>query len=76
MAFIAGFLTKKEVEELKRRNWEIEPAEKYGLIGDGHLMDAPSDGGGPEEIQAVVVFVDSSMFDIMNGPDWEGHTEE
>lgn len=76
MAFIAGFATKKEIEELTRRGWKVEPAEKYGLIGDGHLMDAPSDGSGPEETQAVVVFIDSGMFTIMNGPDWEGHTKE
>lgn len=73
MAFVAGFATKKEIEELKRRGWEVEPAEKHGLVGDGdgYLMEAPTDGGGPEGIQTVVVFVDSSLFDIMSGPDWD-----
>ena len=71
MAFIAGYATKKEIEELKRRGWEIEPAEESGLIGEDSLMEAPEDDGGPEGIKAVVVFVDSSVFDIMSGPDWE-----
>jgi hypothetical protein len=71
MAFVAGFATKKEIEELTRRGWKVEPAEKYGLIGDDRLMDTPEDSGGPEEIRAVVVFADSSIFEIMDGPDWE-----
>lgn len=71
MAFIAGYATKKEIEELTRRGWEVEPAEKSGLIGEDRLMEAPADDGGPEEIKAVVVWVDSSIFDIMDGPDWE-----
>jgi hypothetical protein len=71
MAFIAGLATEKEIEELKRRGWEIEPAEKYGLIGEYRLLEDPADGGGPEKLQAIVVYVDSNMFDIMSGPDWE-----
>ena len=72
MAFIAGFATKTEIAELTRRGWEVEPAEKYNLVGDGEgfLMEEPTHEA-PEETQAVVVWVDSSMFDIMSGPDWD-----
>jgi hypothetical protein len=77
MAFIAGLATKKEIEELTRRGWEIEPAEKYNLVGDGEgfmfLPPEPPDNMG---LKAVVVFVDSNLFEMMDGPDWEGGTKE
>ena len=72
MAFVAGFATTREIAELRRRGWDVEKAEDHGLVGTDRLMEGPTPGG-PEEIHVVVVFVDSSVFDIMNGPGWEGH---
>ena len=68
MAFIAGFVTKEERAKLAARGWEVEDASKYGLVGDEdcHLVGTP-----PEGKEAVVVFVDSSVFEVMSGPDWE-----
>jgi hypothetical protein len=67
--FVVGFATKEEIEELEKRGWEVEPAEKYNLIGDSdpYLMEAPKS----EDTKAIVIWVDSSVFDVMSGPDWE-----
>lgn len=68
MAFIVGYATDEEIEKLKARGWKIEPAKKYGLVGDwpNSLVADPPDGH-----QAIAVFVDNSLFAIMSGPDWE-----
>jgi hypothetical protein len=75
MAFLAGLATEKEIEELKRRGWVVEPAEKYNLVGEGEgsmfIPPEPPDNMG---LKAVVVFVDTNLVDIMDGPDWEGGT--
>jgi hypothetical protein len=70
VAFVAGFATAREIAELQKRGWEVEKAEDHGLIGEDRLMEAPTPGS-PEEIHAIVVFVDSSVFEIMSGPDWD-----
>ncbi len=70
MAFIVGYITKEEKQELERRGWEVENATDYGLVGDlsDHLLaQTPID---PKMI-AVAIFVDNSVFDVMDGPDWE-----
>ena len=64
MAYIVGLLSKGEQDELKKRGWEIEPAERYGLAGYVERLIS-------SELEPCVVFVDNSMFDIMSGPDWE-----
>lgn len=64
MAYIVGLMTKGEQEELKKRGWDIEPAERYNLAGCvEHLINS--------ELEPCIVFVDNSMFDIMSSPDWE-----
>lgn len=62
MAYIVGLLTKEEEQELARRGWDVEPAPT-------ELID-PDD----EEIRdrMKMVWVDTNMFDVMNGADWEG----
>lgn len=75
--FVAGFATAEEIRELERRGWDVEPAEKYNLVGRGEefLMEAPSDDEMSEDkknsTRAVVVFVDNSLFSVMDGPDWD-----
>lgn len=67
--FVAGYATEVEIAELMERGWEVEPAEKHGLIGpegSASLMTAPTIEG----TKAVVVFVDAALFDVMNGSDW------
>lgn len=66
MAFITGYVTKEERQELENRGWEVESAEDYDLVGENRLM------AGPEgDMEAVVIYVDSSVIDVMSGPDWE-----
>lgn len=59
MAYIIGVATEEEIIELKRRGWNIEkpPKELISIYPPGHKM--------------AMVFVDSDLFDIMNGPDWD-----
>jgi hypothetical protein len=65
MAFVVGYASLEEVAELESRGWKVEEASEHGLIGQ--FMEPP-----PEGEKAVVVFVDRNLFDMMNGPDWEG----
>jgi len=72
MAWLAGLATQDEIEELKRRGWVVEPAEDYRLIGEGKgFMFNPPEPPDNMGLKAVVVFVDSNLFEIMDGPDWE-----
>jgi hypothetical protein len=65
MAYVIGILSELEQEELGRRGWEIEdcpPIRSEGISnplpeGDGRAMK--------------MCWVDSDMFQVMNGPDWE-----
>lgn len=61
MAYIVGLVTKEEQEELEKRGWELEDPPE-GLIDEALESDA---------YKIRMIFVDSSLFDIMNGPDWE-----
>ena len=60
MAYIIGLCSNEEVEELKRRGWEIEKPPK------SLYQKRPIKG-----YQTVMVWVDSDMIDIMSGPDWD-----
>jgi hypothetical protein len=62
MAYIIGLLDETERKELERRNWEIEPAPAE-LIPDSMPLK--------DRARMAMVWVDSSMFEIMNGPDWD-----
>ena len=70
MAYLVGFATNEEVKELERRDWEVEDASTFDLVGeDGepyHICANP-----PEGDRCILVFVGNSIFDIMDGPDWE-----
>lgn len=62
MAYLIGLLTDKEQTELISRGWEFEkpPFE---------LTPRPDEL--PPDMEFKMVFVDTNLFDIMNGPDWE-----
>jgi len=66
MAYIIGLATQAEIEELKKRGWEIEdpPKELNTLELDSEEAIEP--------LRSIQVCVDSNVYDIMNGPDWEG----
>ena len=68
MAFLVGYVSPEEKAELTRRGWEVEPAERYNLIGD---LDEYLLGGPHGDDEAVVIFVDNDLFSIMDGPDWD-----
>lgn len=55
MAWLIGLMTVSEEAELKRRGWEVENAAEIGFPDRYHRA----------------VFVDNSMFDIMDGVGWE-----
>ena len=55
MAWLIGLMSVSEEEELKRRGWEVENAAEIGFPDRYHRA----------------VFVDSGMFDIMDGVGWE-----
>jgi hypothetical protein len=62
MAFIIGWVSEREAEELKKRGWGLEePPEELK-----HCNNSP-------EFRYVMVYVNTDLFQIMNGPDWEGH---
>jgi hypothetical protein len=62
MAYIVGIVSQEEKAELERRGWEIEvpPTELTSTVEDGD--------------EVIQVWVDSSVFNVMNGPDWDGAT--
>lgn len=73
MAYIVGFVNEEERKELERRGWCVEEAADYNLLGDDgdHLMHEPHAG-----YEAVVIFVDTDVFKVMDGPDWDKGPEE
>jgi len=77
MAYIVGLLSKEEEEVLKRRGWEIEPAPKE-LVPDGKTLFAPTDAPADYAERFKMIWVDTDMFEIMSGPDWDvkEHTNE
>lgn len=59
MAYIIGYLTKEEIEELEDRGWDLEDPpniEEWITTSDKVCK---------------MIFVDANVFDIMSGPDWE-----
>lgn len=79
MAFICGLITKEEKETLERRGWKVEPGPKDLLPvpklcsrwpEDTDFLVHDWDPKGPERIWCQV-WVDSSMFEVMSGPDWD-----
>lgn len=63
MAHIIGLATEEEIEELKRRGWKIEDPPEELICEDQYTG------------KSIMVFVDNTIFNIMNGPDWD-HGEE
>ena len=61
MAYVVGFLSEDEERVLASRGWELEPS-PCELVPP----DAPQN---PSRFR--MVWVDASMFEIMNGPDWD-----
>lgn len=68
MAYIVGYVSKDERVELERRGWDVEDASRYNLTGKGgkQLLGVPEQGD-----EAVVIFVDTDVFKVMDGPDWD-----
>ena len=66
MAYVVGLLTEEEEQTLKARGWELEPAPAE-LVPTDPPTFAPDD----YKSRFKMVWVDATMFDIMNGPDWD-----
>ena len=70
MAYICGLTTKEERDELKRRGWELEPcpAELIPVLTNPTMSYDPRSEH-PEDY--IMIWVDTSLFEVMDGPDWE-----
>jgi hypothetical protein len=62
MAYIIGIIDEKEEQELIRRGWEIE-------VPSEHLLEAL--GEMTQSKRYRMTWVDSSMYEVMDGPDWD-----
>jgi hypothetical protein len=60
MAYICGIVTTEEMKVLHQRGWDIEDCPKELIPDGGNAAD-----------NYIMVWVDASVFDVMNGPDWE-----
>ena len=65
MAYIIGLLKPEEERELERRGWELEEP-PVALV-----PREPTPG-----TRMRMVFVDSDMFNVMSGPDWDQGPED
>jgi hypothetical protein len=61
MAYVVGFLSEDEERVLASRGWELEPSPRE-LVPSNPPQNAS---------RFRMVWVDASMFEIMNGPDWD-----
>lgn len=79
--FVLGFATADEIKKLEELGWDIEAASKFGVVapytadeanvedqgffvrGDGYLLTKPEPG--PDETQAIAVFVDASLYRVL-----------
>lgn len=61
MAYIIGLVTEDEEKELEKRGWELEPAPAELIVVDAEY----------DRDRLKMVWVDTSMFEIMSGPDWD-----
>ena len=66
MAYIVGFLSEDEERVLVSRGWQLEASPRELVPSDPPTF-AP-DGYAS---RFRMVWVDASMFEIMNGPDWD-----
>jgi hypothetical protein len=62
MAYVIGLVDDDDRKELERRGWDIEPAPAE-LVPDSMSIE--------DRARMLMVWVDTSMFEIMNGPDWD-----
>jgi hypothetical protein len=70
MAWIIGYVSQEQADELRARGWDVEDAEQYGLIG--RLLLPP----GPQISDvAIAVWVDTDVMQVFDGPDWDGASE-
>jgi hypothetical protein len=73
MAYLFGLVTKKEAAALKKRGWTLEDPqdmieEAQDTAGDLHeRQQAGTDKGNA----FVGVYVDTNLFEVMSGPDWD-----
>lgn len=67
MAYIIGLVSLEEKQELERRGWNIE---------DAPVELIPKNSESVKDLVAhrtfmIMIWVDSSMFNVMSGPDWD-----
>lgn len=66
MAYLFGLASQEEITELESRGWEFEQ-----LDGEIFRELQTAAARGDAENKMVGVFVDTDLFQIMTGPDWE-----
>ena len=72
MAYLVGYMTEQEEAEMAKRGWEIEPwnDRTRAEIEESKQLEKVRSG------RLRFCWVNSSLFDIMNGPDWEKEEED
>lgn len=71
MAWLIGMATRDEIAELKRRGWEVEPPTP-GLFEAAVTHDIGGESCSDEDDPVMIqFFVDSDVFQIASGPDWD-----
>lgn len=64
MAWVIGVVTEEELQDLRSRGWRDEDA--AGMLPDDVAT------GSQKQFLVRAFFVDSDLYTIMTGPDWEG----
>lgn len=65
MGYVIGLANEEHIEELKRRGWEVEDAPEA-------LNTAENEPDEPDPLRSIMIWVDSDVLEIMDGPTWEG----
>lgn len=73
MAYLFGIVTEEEAEKLEALGWELEDPADVMREMEKTLTDTRNDCGTKRTTgrRFVGCFVDSDVFEIMTGPDWE-----
>jgi hypothetical protein len=67
MAYLIGLVKPAELATLRARGWEAEPVSEASLAE----ITATVERTNGTDDSVVMVFVDSSLLEVMSGPNWE-----
>lgn len=65
--YVIGYATEEEIAQMNELEIDVEPAEKYNLVGRAGTSLLPPPGESPSNTKAVVVWLDASVIDVVTG---------